>query len=302
MVAGDTTPKIVRRLTPAPQPPAEHTQTWADRLGFNKPTASPLRGFVRGAGAAAADMAQGSASSLMRMAGQLASTEDAQAETIAQAAGRPYTSPPQPEIAAPESVTGTIGTFLPDAAMMKVPTQAAVQGFPRLSRAARHFETVMGAARNVPIDLAQPGAVALRISQLADRGGSMPKAVRDFIRVATDPQRPAMTYEVGRDFASNISRLSANEMGRLTPVMAREVASMRVALNNALAQAARQAGHLDEYRAAMREYAQAKRVENIIKAAVEGAKKAAPYAAATGAAAGVGGWLGAKFSRLLGGS
>ena len=70
----------------------------------------------------------------------------------------------------------------------------------------------------------------------------MPQAVRQFLARVTDPDQGQLTFGEARDFASNISRLSANETQRLTPVIAREVANMRVALNQSLAQTAGQAG------------------------------------------------------------
>src|SRR5207253_11041554 len=102
------------------------------------------------------------------------------------------------------------------------------------------------------------GEVALRIQQLADRGASMPQAVSKFLRRITDPEKAEMTYEEARDFASNISRLSANEFQRLSPVVAKEVAGLRVTLNRAVADAAGKAGKGQEYAQAMTEYARAK--------------------------------------------
>lgn len=136
----------------------------------------------------------------------------------------------------------------------------------------------MAAAKNVPVDVEAPGQVALRIQQLAERGGSMPKAVRDFLKRVTDPEKPAMVYEELRDFASNISRLSANEFGRLTPAVAREVHALRLAINKSAEGAAAQAGKGGEYLSAMNEYRNAARgrelwdatKKNVLRYAVPG--------------------------------
>lgn len=141
--------------------------------------------------------------------------------------------------------------------------RAGVAAVPRMARAGQKFQNVMGAARNVPVNVSKPGDVALRIMQLSERGGSMPKAVRDFLKRVTDPAKKPMTYEEGRDFASNISRLSANDYARLTPVMKREIGALRVALNNAVGEAAVKAGRGEEYFAAMREYAQAAKLKGV---------------------------------------
>lgn len=177
---------------------------------------------------------------------------------------------------------------------------AALQAMPRVSRAAGNFQTVMNAAKDVPVDIEAPGKAALATMQLADRGGTMPRAVNKFIQYVTDPKRGDFTYAEARDFASNISRLSASDYQKLTPVMARSVADLRVALNQSVADAAQQAGKGAEYRAAMTEYAQAMRVRDAIDAAVAGAKRGLPYASATAVGAGVGAWLTSRVRSLLG--
>lgn len=150
-------------------------------------------------------------------------------------------------------------------AEMAIPVSRAVKAasrvIPTTAKAAEKFQDVMGAAKNVAVDVTEPGNVALRIYQLSERGGSMPKAVRDFLKRTTDPEKGAMTYAEARDFASNISRLSANEFGRLTPAIGREIHGLRVALNKAVAQAAAKVGKGEDYAAAMTEYARAKRLQ-----------------------------------------
>jgi hypothetical protein len=190
-----------------------------------------------------------------------------------------------------------IGGALETAVELAVPIKAAAGAIPTTAKAGRKFQEVMGAARNVPVDVNGPGQVALRINELAERGGSMPMAVRKFLNRVTDPNKPGMVYEEARDFASNISRLSANEFQRLTPVVAKEVATLRVALNKAVAEAASKAGKGEEYAQAMNEYARAMKLKNAVDAAVDGAKRGIPYATA----AGVGYWLTTKVRQALGG-
>jgi hypothetical protein len=155
---------------------------------------------------------------------------------------------------------------------------------------------VMGAAKSLPVDISAPGNVALRIQELADRGASMPMAVRKFLLRVTDPQKTVPNYEEMRDFASNISRLSADEMGRLTPVVGREVANLRVTLNKAIANTAAQAGKGKEYAEAMSDYARAMKIRGVFDAALEGAKRGAPYVTA----AGLGTYFTKKLADLIG--
>jgi len=82
----------------------------------------------------------------------------------------------------------------------------------------------------------------------------MPKVVKDFLTRVTDPNRGAMTFSEARDFYSNASRLSADEAGRLTPIMKQAVGQFRADLNQALTDAAGQVGKGRDYQQAMQEY------------------------------------------------
>lgn len=167
----------------------------------------------------------------------------------------------------------TVGGVVEGLAELAVPVTKAVEALPSTVRAGQKFQNVMSAARTVPVNVNGPGAVALRIQQLAERGGSMPMAVRKFLGRITDPKLGEMTYEEARDFASNISRLSAAEFGRLTPAVGREVATLRVTLNKAVGEAAARAGKLHEYQAAMKEYARASKLLAAWAQIVKGAKR-----------------------------
>lgn len=275
-------------------PPERKPFSWSDELGLNTPTDSRVTGFLKGAGGAAVDMVQGAAAptaQLIYEGGDLIRRNLGMERVIE----RPEV---QAAMDAPNTVAGKIGEYGPAAAgVAQAGTAIATKAIPSAARAGQTFKDVMGAAKNVPVDLKAPGDVALRIMDLADRGGSMPKAVRDFLKLSTDPNKQQMTYEVARDLASNISRLSVNEFQRLTPVMAREVANLRVALNESVAKAAQAAGKGAEYKSAMSEYARAMRLRDAVDEVVKSAKKGVPYA--TGA--GVGYWLTRKITSALGG-
>jgi hypothetical protein len=274
--------------------------TWSDKLGLNAPVpsmpslgrAEPLAaasaGFMRGVGSGAVDMAQGVASALMGTANSIASVEDQGAASAASAAKKPYQPAPSREMPVPANLSGKVGTMLPDIAMSVMPVgegAAAVKGaLPSATRAGANFEKVMGAAKNIPIDVKGVGDAALRINQLAERGGSMPMAVRKILNRMTDPGKAPMTYEEARDFATNIGRLSKDEMGRLTPVVKREVANLAAELNKANADAAKIAGKGAEYKSAMREYANAMRMRDAMDAVIRHSKKAALGAAGLGGA------------------
>jgi hypothetical protein len=95
------------------------------------------------------------------------------------------------------------------------------------------------------------------VRDLAQSGGSMPKVINDWLKRATDPKRPPMTYAEGRDFYSNSTRLSADEFNRLTPVMKAQIGQFTSALNRSLGQAATSVGKGELYSDSMAQYANA---------------------------------------------
>lgn len=273
---------------------APKKKTWADSLGLNEGTDSRLVGFLRGAGTGAVDMAQGAVATI---ANQVTAKRDAETHGVDVAkrvmagdssALREPTPASQPAVETPDSFSGTVGSALPvvgEMAIGGVPAaRAGMAAIPSATRAGAKFQDVMSAAKAIPIETKVVGDAALRVQQLADRGATMPQPVRKLLLRMTDPAKSPMAYEEARDFASNISRLSVNDFNRLSPVMAKEVASLRVALNEANAQAAKLAGKGAEYKAAMREYSRAMRLQNAIDTSISGAKRAVPVAAAGGLA------------------
>lgn len=231
------------------------------------------------------------------------------ASAPAPAAAAPATTQAVPAQAAPPPQTAFGMTLRPDlqAAMDKegvmaepmmpnviAPVRAAVNAIPTMAKAGAKFQQVMGAAKDVPLDISAPGNVALRIQQLAERGGTMPKVVRDFLKRVTDPSKPNLAYEEARDFYSNISRLSGNDYQRLTPVLVREIGNLRVALNSSLRTAAETVGKGGLYDDAMKGYRQAAKVSDAVG---DAAKQIKRWAIPTGIVT-----YGAnKLSKLMGG-
>jgi hypothetical protein len=143
---------------------------------------------------------------------------------------------------------------------------------PNIESAGAKFQNVMAAAKDQPINLAAPGDVALRAQEFAGHGATMPKVFRDFLRTSTDPEAPPMDYETGRDFASNAGHLSAQDNLTMTGTMKAQVAKFAKAMSYANEEAADRAGVGDDYRAAMKEYRQAKQIQ-AVKDAVKGGAK-----------------------------
>lgn len=269
---------------PSPDQPAP-ARSWLD-------TASDVwKGMLKGAAHTGIDLAQRVVDSGMIPSVNSASFPSSDLANRARAATA-YTNTPQ-----------KIGGGIETAAEMAAPALGTADALvPSAARAGANFQATMGAAEHLPINTEGAGQVALRIQDLAQRGGSMPQAVRQFLARITDPDQGQLTFGEARDFASNISRLSANETQRLTPVIAREVANMRVALNQSLAQTAGQAGKGAEYAQAMTEYAKAMRLRDAVDSVTQSAQKALPYAVAAAGGGAAGAWMTRQLTSLFGGS
>lgn len=161
----------------------------------------------------------------------------------------------------PNSAMGMLGRGTGELAQAAVPVGGAYKAaravLPNAVRSGKKFQEVMAVAQHVPVEISEPGNAALRILQLSERGGTMPKVVRDFLRRVTDPEKGPLVYEEARDFYQNITRLSADEFKRLTPVMKREIGNLRVHLNHAIERAAATVDKADTYRSAMKEFRRA---------------------------------------------
>lgn len=125
----------------------------------------------------------------------------------------------------------------------------------------------------------------MQYQQLVDAGGSRSLAVSKLMNRLTSPNAAPLTYEEARLFQSNISRLSADEFQRLTPVMQRQVGQISSELNKAVQTTAADAGQLDKFQGAMQEYAAAKSLQAKMDVLKKYGMKAAAYAARGGLAA-----------------
>lgn len=193
------------------------------------------------------------------------------------------------------------GKVVEQVAEMAVPVGGALNAVPRMARAGKNFQKVMSTAKGVTLNVEGPGQVALRIQQLAERGGTEPRAVGKLLRRMTDPERGPMNYEEGRDFYSNISRLSANERQSISPVIQRELGNLRESLNSSLQDAAGTVGQGDRYAGAMKEYARAAKLRSYKDTLIDALKRGALPTAGAGLGGAAAYWLGSKARQALGG-
>ena len=197
----------------------------------------------------------------------------------------PPTAAPAPSPQENREAAGAATKSLQAALLAKGATSAggklANELLPNTERAGSNFQTVMGQARNVPVDTTAADTVAARAQELSNRGTTLPKVFSDYIK------NPPATYEAGRDFASNAGRLSVEQAASLNPTMGRQVALFADALKTANREAAAKGGMGDLYDSAMKEYHQASTLSEAGDVLKKYGTKAALTAALGGASYGV---------------
>jgi len=154
-----------------------------------------------------------------------------------------------------------LGMIFPSVAHMTTPLVKAqiAKMMPKgkMAAAGASLEQVTQQAGHLPIDVQTPGHFAMEGDRLAKSGSSMPKVLNDFIKRVTDPKKPPLTFKEAREFYSNASALSVDEMNRLNPRMKRAVGNFRESLHQSLTQTADQVGLGDFYQDAIQRYGKA---------------------------------------------
>lgn len=159
------------------------------------------------------------------------------------------------------------------AGRMKIPSKAG---------AAQNFQQVMKAIGDKPVDVSGAGQVALETADIAKRGGRLPKVIADFMRRVTDPQQGPLTYAEARDFYSNASALTPEEMTTLKPRIRAQVAKFTKELGSSIQNTADQGGVGEQYSGAMKEFRRASQLGDSLDVAKGTLKnllvKGVPYA------------------------
>jgi hypothetical protein len=162
---------------------------------------------------------------------------------------------------------------------------ALLSKLPSAARAGTKFESVMGKAKDVVLDTTKADEAALRAMELREHGSTLPKVLRDFIK--TRESGAPITYKSGRDLASNAGALSSREATAINAKMHRQVSEFAAAMKDANRGAAEKAGVGKLYDEAMKEYRQAKNIEEAGKIVKKWAARLA-FTAGLGAAGGLG--------------
>lgn len=173
----------------------------------------------------------------------------------------------------------------PEAAESAAAAPSKVTGRAAIDSASQAFQKVMGLAKDQPVPMTDNLSQSLsRYQDLVNAGGSRSLSVSKLLNRVTAPNAAPLSYSEARDFASNISRLSADETQRLTPVMRLQVGNIKAALNEAVGQAAGSAGQGSQYAGAMQNYAGGMRRQENVSEIVDLLKKGAMSAVGGGIA------------------
>lgn len=155
------------------------------------------------------------------------------------------------------------------------------EAIPSSKNAGKIFDEVAEKVSSHPVDMTNElSRSASRIQQLSDTGSSMPMAARKFLLRVTDPDKPQLTYKEARDFYSNLSRISADEAQRLTPVMKRALSQFTYDLGKSIESTTARGDQLDKFQKAMSEYRNSMRVQNVLEELKDKVIKTLPWAAA----------------------
>lgn len=160
----------------------------------------------------------------------------------------------------------------------------AIQAIPSAKAAGKMFDSVMADAGDLPVTLQHSMNPLERTQQLASRGAA-PIRVADQLFQRVNTVNP-MTYKEGRDFASNISSLSAGDKMNMNGPMKSAVGELRGAFHQDLANTADTVGRGQDYLSAVQEYARAMGLRDTARnVGLFAVKKALPLAGAAGGAA-----------------
>ena len=171
--------------------------------------------------------------------------------------------------------------------------------FPSFERAGAALTDAEKAAGSLPIKVTDKlSEAASAIFDSKDFGSQAPRAAQLLYRRLTNPDLPELTYSEARKFYSNISRLSADELGRMNANTKRLMGALKEALNDSIAQTADEAGVGQQYQQGMAGYRSAAQFAER-KAQASSLVKKAAIAGAVGIPGGIAVKYGMKLYDLL---
>lgn len=156
---------------------------------------------------------------------------------------------------------------------------AASRAVPSFERSAGMLDQASTAVGQAPLKVTdQLSKAASDIYEQKDFASQVPRVAQKFFQRITNPDAET-TWDDARKFYTNISRLSADEMGQMNPNTKRLMGNLRVALDDALQQMANEGGVGQQYRGGMQGYRSAAQWAGLKERAADAAKDYAAWAA-----------------------
>lgn len=156
-----------------------------------------------------------------------------------------------------------MGKGLEGVAEMALPAIKGAEALPSARRAGQVFESIAKDAAQAPVNLKRAGDTLLELHELGATGSNLPKAVRQLTNRATAPGAADILYPEARKFASRISNSSIAERLTSDPNLKRVLGSLREGFNADVGEAAASVGRGHDYEQAMREFANAKKLQRV---------------------------------------
>ncbi len=166
----------------------------------------------------------------------------------------------------------------------------------RIAQAGQAFKDLTGTIGDHSVAMTDRLAGSLAdIKDAVDTGSQLPSVINKFVTRIADMEEGPLTYKEARQFYSNVSSLSASERMATKGNDLRLIQEFKHALGETISNTAEDAGRLEQYQGAMRDFANAKQAQGRVETITDVAKKAAIRAALGG----IGGGAGYEAYRLL---
>lgn len=164
-------------------------------------------------------------------------------------------------------LTGQVGGFLGAGPSEAGSTAVSKAGnlIPSAERAGKVMAGLREAIGTHPVEMTDDLSKAVsRAQELADNGNTMSAAVRKFVNRVTDPEKGHLTYNEARDFMTKFGSMTADESAKIAPVMKQAITKIGMELKDAVSQTAERAGKLEQFQGSMREYRNAKTLQDVL--------------------------------------
>ncbi len=166
-------------------------------------------------------------------------------------------------ITTPSNTAQTVGSYLPDAAMLLAPGGIAEEGgklLPNAASAGQKFEKVFQAVGKAPVNIDRAAPAALRAEELRQAKFTTPPVMTRVLGRLSPGAEP-VGFREASDLATNAGKLSAAEKMSIKGPMQGQVNALAKALRESNQAAADAAGVGKEYTGAVNEYRRAMKIQ-----------------------------------------